>query len=236
MTRSEAQLIALELAAQHLAVASDDALAIDPEKSEERDVGWLLWPQSKRFLETGGFDDELVTARPIFVGRDTGVATIIAGERPTNFEVNGSPGYDFPSGAWLALPLGTIMHAGVWAGAWIAMDGVLDWLDRIPILWALVLAVVVGLAAGRVLAFTLEWAEFANIRQVIPIVMALGGSLVGETAFWMYFAEGAPAMDMLDAQSPSYMLVRIAGLVASVALAAASCRTDRESQSLWRGD
>ncbi len=236
MTRSEAQLVALKLAAQSFAVASDDTLAIDPEKSEERDVGWLLWPQSKRFLETGGFDDELVTARPVFVARDSGVATLIAGDRPTNFEVNGSPGHDFPSGAWLALPLGTILHAAVWAGAWIAVDGVLDWLDRIPVLWALVLAVVLGVAAAWVLAFTLEWAEFANLHRAIPIVMASVGSLAGEAGFWIYFAEGAPLADLLDAQSPSYMLVRIAGLAASIAFASAVGRRDRESQSLWRGD
>ena len=246
MTTDEAERAALAVAAEHHLVASDDALAIVADKTEERDVGWLFWVQSQRFLDTGDFDDEIVGVRPIFVSRDTGRAIRIAGEQPTDHEVRGLPEHDFPRAAFGLVGVAALGHAAALFVGWLAYDAAMGWLRAIPLVAGLVVGLVIGIGAAFVTGRVLEMARFVHLHRAIPIAVASVGTVVGELSTWTWAIIDSQGMgpaealgyvpELMAIQDVEYLAIHGVAAVASVAAASTIGRQVHESKALWRGD
>jgi hypothetical protein len=248
MTSEDAKGLALAVARKRFTLErNDDEIVIEEDKTEEREVGWVFWVQSRHHLETDSFDSMLMGSRAIFVNRSTGHASVIAGDAPTNLEVRGSPEHDWPAMAWLTMPLACVCQAVVWVAAWIAHDAIVRALGGILLPAGLVAMALAGVLATAPTALAVRWTEFANVRRRIPLLVVLTGTVIGEVVVSIIFMlTDAPELlpwsavaavpTFLAAQPGDYLALKGIAFVVMLGLAPFIGEEEKNTKRLWRGD
>jgi len=169
LSEKDARAAALELATVHYPLFGD-ALEVEPERTEEREVGWLFYPQSKRFLDTGDPSAEILDVQPIFVHRQTGHASQVKRYGPTDFVVDGEPGPDWPPLAFVFVPLAVLAQAASWVALWWGLELLLRGLGFVPVH---LLGIIVG-----IVIFTLPAEKVVRAARFRNFSRWTGGSIV----------------------------------------------------------
>ena len=248
ISEADAKQAALELARTLYApLRAGDEIVIDDQRTQRGAVGWVFWPESRHYLETEQYDCSLPFVQAIFVHQASGRASSIAGNAPTDFEVLGSPGHDWPTRAWIAVPLAVVAQAMVWFGAWLSFDFITRVLDIEAVPVSLLGIVLLGLFAISPTVTAIRWANFVNAHPRLGLWIVLAGSLLGELSVSAHFINRIlPWPDFATAllivpefyglQSWTYLAFHAAALTVMLA-AASQIGNDRiTSKALWRGD
>ena len=164
---------AVELAAERYPIFGDDHLSIDSRKTEERDLGWLYYVQSNRFLETREASAEIMAVTPIFVHRQSGTPTWVKRFGPSDFIVNGQPAPDWPPLAFIAVPAAIIALAAAWTSIWwgLSLVGRTTGFVLFGFIALVVMTAVAVIPADRIIA----WARFRNFSRWGGLVLVLAG-------------------------------------------------------------
>ncbi|MBL4686482.1 MAG: hypothetical protein JKY37_17940, partial [Nannocystaceae bacterium] len=222
----------------------DDEIVIEADRTGEAAVGWVVWVQSRHYLETENYDSMLVATNAIFVDRSTMKAAFIAGNTPTDFEVNGCPDHDWPAAAWVTMPVALFVQAVVWAVCWILHQVVIEAMGFM--LLNLVAIGCIALVASRPVALLVGWSRFTNVHRAIPLTVVLLGTVIGELAVSVYFiGEQFPGLDLAAAagllpsfyaeQSLTYLLMKLLAVVILGTIAKGMSSGHKERTRLWQG-
>lgn len=231
---SHAEATAVALARERYPLFGSDRLEVDASKTEERELGWLLYVQSECFLATREPSAEILDVQPIFVHRQTKAASWVKRYGPSDFVVDGAPGPDWPAAAVVVVPAAVVVAAVVWSSVWWGLALLARLIGFFPLygiafLFALVFAVI---PVDRVV----RTAHFRNFSPWFGVAVVVLGIVMAE----IVLAVGglAPPLALeFDGLGLSFDVpVEIAKLLGAIAMAAAGTgigQSNKSSRHAW---
>ena len=232
ISEARAQALALSKASERHALFGD-TLAIDVAKTEERDLGWLFYVQSARFIEAGDPSDELLGVEPVFVHRATGHAAIVKRYGPSDFVVDGEPGHDWPSRATLVVPLAVVVQAATWVGIWLLALELMDWLGGMLLNLLVALAVVV--VSVLPVEYVIRLARFRNFSPRLGGVVIAAGVIAAELALLGRGVSGLLVVDLfgVELELPLIVIRATLGIAAIGAGAQTLGQSNKSQRTRW---